>query len=172
TEASTTLNGFLMLGTETSANLVMDNNEIMARSNGATSNLYLQKEGGNIFIGDPSNFNNAHRLGVDGNAVITGNVRIGSTVGPSGYKLAVDGKAICTEVMVRLVPNWPDYVFDNKYKLQSLDEVEKYIQQNNHLPGIPSAIDLESNGLNIGEMQKLQMEKIEELTLYIIGLKK
>jgi len=74
--------------------------------------------------------------------------------------------------MVRLVPNWPDYVFDNKYKLQSLDEVEKFIQQNNRLPGIPSAITLESGGLNIGEMQKLQMEKIEELTLYIIGLKK
>jgi hypothetical protein len=63
-------------------------------------------------------------------------------------------------------------VFGKKYILPSLNEVENFIQQNNHLPGIPAAKTIEDNGLNIGEMQKLQMQKIEELTLYIIDINK
>lgn len=164
--------GYLMMGSQASTNMVMDNNEIQVRNNGAGSHLYLQNGGGNVFVGDATNFNSSHRLGVDGNAVFLGAVRIGETVTPGGYKLAVDGKAICTELLVRLVPNWPDYVFNNKYKLRGLNEVEDFIKKNNHLPGIPSAKEVESNGINVGEMQKLQMEKIEELTLYIIELKK
>lgn len=171
-EASLSTHGFLMLGTQGGSNLVMDGNEIMARFNGAAANLNLQNEGGNVFIGDPAAFTNAHRLGVDGNAVITGNMRIGTTVTPSGYKLAVDGKMICTEVLVRLVSNWPDYVFSKTHKRPGLDEVEDFIKKNNHLPGIPSAKEIETNGISVGEMQKMQMEKIEELTLYIIDLKK
>lgn len=171
-EAGISNHGHMMLGNQNGANLVIDNNEILARNNGSYANLSLQEGGGNVYIGDPSNFSSAHRLGVDGNTVITGNVRIGTTVTPSGYKLAVDGKMICTEVMVRLVANWPDYVFAKNYKLRALDEVEAFIKKNNHLPGIPSAKKIEASGLSIGEMQKLQMEKIEELTLYIIELKK
>lgn len=166
------LSGYLMMGSQSGSNMVLDNNEIQVRNNGASTHLYLQNGGGNVFIGDATNFNSSHRLGVDGNAVFTGAVRIGTTVTPSGYKLAVDGKAICTELLVRLVPNWPDYVFGKKYILPSLNEVENYIQQNNHLPGIPAAKIIEDNGLNIGEMQKLQMQKIEELTLYIIDINK
>lgn len=164
--------GYLMMGLSSGINIVADNNEIQARNSGAASHLYLQNKGGNVFIGDATNFTGSHRLGVDGNAVILGAVRIGNTATPAGYKLAVDGKAIVTELLVRLVPNWPDYVFDKNYKLPGLNEVEDFIKKNNHLPGIPSAKTLEVNGLNVGEMQKLQMEKIEELTLYIIGLKK
>ncbi|HEX6848710.1 MAG TPA: hypothetical protein VF144_17110 [Chitinophagaceae bacterium] len=170
--ASLNTHGFLMLGTVGSTNLVFDNNEILARNNGNSSPLYLQNSGGNVFIGDATNFNSAHRLGVDGNTVVTGNLRVGTTPNPSGYRLAVDGKVICTELMVRLVSNWPDYVFDHNYKLRSLKELENFINENNHLPGIPSAKDIEANGLSVGEMQKVQMEKIEELTLYIIELKK
>jgi hypothetical protein len=164
--------GYIMMGSQTSTNMAMDNNEIQVRNNGAASHLYLQNSGGNVFVGDATNFTSAHRLGVDGNAVFLGAVRIGETVTPGGYKLAVDGKAICTELLVRLVPNWPDYVFNNSYKLKGIDEVESFIKKNNHLPGIPSAKEIEANGMNVGEMQKLQMEKIEELTLYIIELKK
>jgi hypothetical protein len=171
-EASTTTHGYLMLGAENGTNMIFDNNEIQARNNGNTSTLYLQTEGGNTYIGDPVNFNSSHRLGVDGNVVVTGGLRIGTTLSPGGYKLAVDGKAICTELVVRLVPNWPDYVFAKNYKLRGLDEVEDFIKKNNHLPGIPSAKTIETTGLGLGEMQKLQMEKIEELTLYIIELKK
>lgn len=171
-EADLSTDGYLMLGSKTSTNIVIDNNEIMARNNGTASHLYLQNEGGNVTIGDPAFFNSSHKLGVEGNMVITGGLRIGATVGPGGYKLAVDGKMICTEVLVRLVANWPDYVFAKDYKLRGLDEVEDFIKKNNHLPGIPSAKKMEATGLSLGEMQKIQMEKIEELTLYIIELKK
>ncbi len=171
-ESSLATHGYLMLGSESSSNLIMDNNEIMARNNGAIAHLYLQNEGGNVTIGDPAFFNASHKLGVEGNMVVTGGLRIGTTTSPGGYKLAVDGKAICTELVVRLVPSWPDYVFAKDHKLISLDEVEDFIKKNNHLPGIPSAKTIEANGLSVGEMQKMQMEKIEELTLYIIELKK
>ncbi|MBK9257757.1 MAG: hypothetical protein IPM42_20045 [Saprospiraceae bacterium] len=172
TDASLDSHGFIMVGHVNSSNLVIDNNEILARSNGNSANLHLQEEGGNVFIGDPSPFNSAHRLGVNGHTVITGNLRVGNISNPSGYKLAVDGKVLCTELMVRLTSNWPDYVFASDYKLPKLDDVEKFIKLNHHLPGIPKAEEIESGGMNLGEMQKLQMEKIEELTLYVIELKK
>jgi len=171
-EAGLATHGYLMLGSVSGTNMVFDNNEIIARNNGIASNLYLQNGSGNVYIGDPSAFTSVHKLGVDGNTVITGNLRIGTTPTPSGYKLAVDGKMICTEVMVRLVGNWPDYVFSGNHRIPDLNEVENFIKKNQHLPGIPAARDIESNGLNIGEMQKKQMEKIEELTLYVIELKK
>jgi len=63
---------------------------------------------------------------------------------------------------------WADYVFDDNYKLMSLSEVESYIKENNHLPNIPTQKEIEEEGLSLGEMQRLQMEKIEELTLYTI----
>jgi hypothetical protein len=95
-EASASTHGYLMLGNENGTNMVFDNNEIQGRNNGNASTLYMQTDGGNMYIGDPSNFNASHRLGVDGNAVVTGGLRIGTTISPGGYKLAVDGKAICT----------------------------------------------------------------------------
>ncbi len=67
---------------------------------------------------------------------------------------------------------WADYVFAKDYKLKELNEVEEYIAENKHLPGIPSAADIEKNGLSVGKMQALHMEKIEELTLYMIELQK
>ena len=67
---------------------------------------------------------------------------------------------------------WADYVFDETYKLRSIDDVAAHIQQHKHLPGIPSAKEVEANGLKVGEMQAKMMEKIEELTLYVIELKK
>jgi hypothetical protein len=164
--------GYLMMGSQAGSNMVLDNNEIQVRNNGAAANLTLQNSGGNVYIGDLANFNSSHRLGVDGNAVVTGAVRIGTTVTPAGYKLAVDGKMICTEVMVRLVANWPDYVFGKNYTLPVLNDVESFIQKNNRLPGIPSAAQIEKEGLSLGEMQKMQMQKIEELTLYIIDINK
>ena len=68
--------------------------------------------------------------------------------------------------------NWPDFVFADEYQLPSLSEVEKSIQLNKHLPGIPSAKEIHEEGINVGEMQKLMMQKIEELTLYVIDLQK
>ena len=63
---------------------------------------------------------------------------------------------------------WPDYVFDEKYELMSLEEVKAYIKEHGHLPNVPSATNVEENGVNLGEMAKITLEKVEELTLYIL----
>jgi len=69
-------------------------------------------------------------------------------------------------------PGWPDYVFEDDYNLLPLSEVEQYIQQNKHLPQIPSAREVEENGVELGDMQRKLLLKIEELTLYIIQMQK
>lgn len=109
-----------------------------------------------------------------GNSYFSGDVRIGQNVDPySGqYKLVVDGKILSEEVRVQNSLDWPDYVFKNDYHLKSLKDVEDYILKNSHLPNIPPAEDIEENGILLGEMQTLMMEKIEELTLYIIQQEK
>ena len=90
----------------------------------------------------------------------------------TGYMLSVAGKVIAEEVKVQLKTSWPDYVFANDYKLLPIDELEKLIIKNKHLPNIPSAAEVEKNGISLGDMNKRLMEKVEELTLYIIQLKK
>lgn len=99
-------------------------------------------------------------------------LRIGSTTGATGYLLSVSGKIMCTELRVQNTSAWPDYVFADDYNLKSIDELEQHIKSEKHLPGVPSACEVEENGIAVGEMQKVMMEKIEELTLYIIELKK
>lgn len=89
-----------------------------------------------------------------------------------GYKLRVNGKVIAEELKVQLNANWPDYVFSKEYERMSLPQLEQYINKNKHLPNIPAAVEIENNGLEVGEMQRKMMEKIEELTLYLIELKK
>ena len=89
-----------------------------------------------------------------------------------GYKLRVYGKIISEEVRVQLKTAWPDYVFSKNYKLRSLPEIEKYIKENNHLPNMPAAAEVEKSGIALGEMQTKMMEKIEELTLYLIEANK
>ncbi|NAS12390.1 malectin domain-containing carbohydrate-binding protein [Poritiphilus flavus] len=96
----------------------------------------------------------------------TGNVSIG-IANPGTYKLAVDGHVRAREVRVDN-DVWPDYVFEEDYELPSLEEVAKHIQQKGHLINIPSASEIETNGLELGEMNKLLLEKVEELTLYLL----
>jgi hypothetical protein len=97
----------------------------------------------------------------------TGNVGIG-TADPKGYKLAVNGNAIFTQVKVKQFQNWPDYVFYPNYRLRPLSEVEQHIKQYRHLPDVPSATEVEKNGLDLGDNQATLLKKIEELTLYLI----
>jgi hypothetical protein len=100
-----------------------------------------------------------------------GNVGIG-TASPD-TKLAVNGTIHTKEVRVDLLaPMVPDYVFANNYKLKTLEEVDTYIKANSHLPEIPSAKEIEKNGLMLGEMNMNLLKKIEELTLYMIEMKK
>lgn len=102
----------------------------------------------------------------------SGNVGIGTVNTAAGYMLNVGGKAICEELKVQLEGSWPDYVFEKKYNLMPLDKLETFINTNKHLPNIPKASEVATEGIEVGEMQRRMMEKIEELTLYIFELKK
>lgn len=87
------------------------------------------------------------------------------------FRVKSSGNVYAREINVQLA-NFPDYVFSNTYNLKSIESLEKYIQEHKHLPGVPSATEIETNGANLGDLSKIQMEKIEELTLYVIELKK
>lgn len=93
---------------------------------------------------------------------------------PMGYNLLVQGKVMCEELKIKLKKDgngntvWYDHVFLPTYKLMSLDSLENYIVQNNHLPEIPTEADVQEHGIMAGEMNGLLLKKIEELTLYMI----
>jgi len=112
--------------------------------------------------------NNSEKMRINAN----GSVGIGTAPVPPGYKLAVLGNIIAERVRVQLVQNWPDYVFQEDYDLMTIEELNENIKQNGHLPNIPDAATMTAEGQDLGEMQVKMMEKIEELTLYIIELNK
>jgi hypothetical protein len=93
---------------------------------------------------------------------------------PAGYQLYV-AEGILTEkvkVAVKNSADWSDYVFANDYKLRSLNDVEKFVKTHKHLPGVPSAQEVVNQGVDIAKMDAKLLEKVEELTLYMIELKK
>lgn len=99
-----------------------------------------------------------------------GNVGIG-LLDPGADKLAVNGNIKAWEVKVTLT-GWPDFVFEDDHDLPTLEEVEKFIKANKHLPEIPSAKEVRENGVELGKMDSKLLQKIEELTLYIIDQEK
>jgi hypothetical protein len=120
------------------------------------------------FAADQLKFNG--KVGIGGNST-TGFGDYPTTAGGvnvSNYQLFVKGGILTEEVRVSLNNTWADYVFLKDYKLKSLKEVERYINDNGHLPNVPSAQQVKEEGIELGEMAKIQQEKIEELTLYII----
>jgi hypothetical protein len=152
----------------------------------STTGIYNTGVGGEVMLNTTAAWNRAiygkspvapnHYAGYfEGNVdVQTGNMRIGNVTTPAGYKLYVE-QGILTEkvkVAVPTSPAWADYVFAADYNLKPLSEVEAFIKENKHLPNVPSADELVKDGLDLGKMQATQMEKIEELTLYIIEMKK
>lgn len=95
-----------------------------------------------------------------------GSVGIGTTNPDPNFKLSVNGSIRSKEVKVEA--NWPDFVFYENYELLTLEEVEKHIQEKGHLPEIPSESEVTEKGINLGEMDAKLLQKIEELTLYLI----
>ncbi len=148
----------------------------LARYNTAANQTELR-----VNIGDDSSGDDAFTVGNffhgDGQwktflkVINNGNVGIGIT-NPT-QKLQVKGTVYSTEVKVDLAAGTgPDYVFEPTYDLKPLAEIETYIKENKHLPEVPSAKEMEKNGVQLGEMNMLLLKKIEELTLYILDQNK
>lgn len=133
---------------------------------GASANFWAIGEDKLVFSTDNASPNGTLTLHGDAKGASIGTAEL-----PDGYKLSVDGKVICEELHVEMSQSWPDYVFSDSYPLMSLEEVAASIAREHHLPGLPDAATIEAEGLDVAAMQRLQMEKIEELTLYVIQLK-
>jgi len=139
---------------------------------------YVQATGGHLALGaDGGNVTaSSHlRLEVDGTEHLridsSGNVGIGTTNPQS--KLAVNGTITAKELVVTIDPNkWADFVFEEGYDLMPLDQLEEHIKTNKHLPEIPSAQEVAKNGVKVGDIQTRLLQKVEELTLYVIDIKK
>ena len=105
------------------------------------------------------------------NVVVNGNLLVQGKMGifaPLVDRLCVNGCVWAKEVIADPV-GWPDYVFEKDYKLLSLAEVEAYIEKQGHLPGIPTAAEVSMNGLDLAETCVGLLQKVEELTLYLIA---
>ena len=102
-----------------------------------------------------------------GNFSTNGSMVVGNTTAQITMK--VNGEITARKLKVTQ-SGWPDYVFADGYKLPSLQEISRYIKENHRLPGVPAAAEIEKDGLEVGEMQKTMMEKIEQLTLHLIRL--
>ncbi|NMN37169.1 hypothetical protein [Pedobacter sp. SG918] len=135
--------------------------------------LYLESAGANSsrnpvpYGGGPNSY--FAKLYIDADLTAMGNVGIGTST--PNEKLAVNGKIRAKEIKVEAT-NWPDYVFEKKYQIASLGELEKYIKTNKHLPEMPSATEVESNGVELGDLVKKLLKNQEELTLHLIAQQK
>lgn len=108
---------------------------------------------------------------VNGMSHFSDTMSIGTTK-TNGSMLAVAGKISAEEVEISLTTTWPDFVFSTSYELNTLAQVEEYINQHSHLPNVPSAEEVAEKGINIAEMDAILLQKIEELTLYAIAQQK
>ena len=153
------------------------------RSGNANQHLQLGHNGTNAVIETGGNANALLQVnGQSGKAVsFGGNIFANSHIGigttnffdqstGKDYRLAVNGRIRATEI--KLYSGWADYVFASDYLLMPLADVEAYIVANGHLPNVPSAKEVEQNGVEVGVTQALLLEKIEELTLHLIRLEK
>ena len=191
-DAKMTLNsqGFLGLGTEfpnvtmvieaNNARLALRDNAGDNSANSARIEL-LENAGGNFNDGSFLWWNGAEDKlligtkegGTNTNVMVINhsglNVGIGTSQPDDNYRLSVNGKVRCKEVVVET--GWPDFVFEEDYHLLPLEEVNAHIEEHGHLPGIPSAKEVEENGIGVGQIESLLLQKIEELTLYMIDMK-
>lgn len=114
----------------------------------------------------------------NGNIEITGqgtndkSITISNNSNQDVFRVMGNGYVYATKIRVSLPNEFPDYVFQDAYELLTIEELEKFITSNNHLPNMPTACEIESEGMDIGELNRILVEKVEELTLYIIDLNK
>ncbi len=141
-----------------------DTSLIIWSNSGVNNYVSIQPSWGNTGIGT---YTPNAKLHLNGAMLIGGN----SDRIATGYSLSVAGKIISEEVKVQLKASWPDYVFAENYKLMPIEDLEKAIRQKKHLPNIPSAADVTADkGIELGDMNRRLLEKVEELTLYIIDI--
>jgi hypothetical protein len=136
-------------------------------STGSISDVrFLVRHNGSVFI-RCSDANNALEIRNGNGKAIVAYSNTGTKI------LQVENNGLLRTREIRIdAATWADFVFDKNYELPKLKDVAKYIEKNQHLPGIPSSNEIKENGINVGEMQTLQMQKIEELTLYMIEMDK
>lgn len=146
------------------------NNFVRMGHNGA--NGFLETGGsGNSKL--QVNMQSAKTVQFGGDILVANHIGVGTTnffEGNREYKLNVNGQIRAKAAHV--YPSWADYVFQSDYKLMPLDSVQEFISQNGHLPGVPSAEEVSIDGIDLGEMQAKTLEKVEELTLYLLELKR
>jgi hypothetical protein len=147
------------------------NSQIRFSGTSGTRHLIADDYGtGNLLI-KPGNGGVANSI-----VEVQGSMKIGNvtTPSPNAYSLYVE-KGILAESFkcaIKSTSDWSDYVFDECYQLRSLDEVEDYLTKNKHLPDVPSAEEMVKNGMDVAQMNALLLRKIEELTLYILEIRK
>ena len=149
------------------------------------SGNYFWSTTGNIATGADSSFigtvdtndlafrtNNIERMRIlkDGAITIPGTgLAIGTSQIPTGYMLAVKGSGLFTHLQVKSVANWPDYVFEKKYQLGTLEDLETYIEKHKHLPDVASLAKVNAEGVDLGANQAAILKNVEELALHLIG---
>ena len=163
--------GNIGIGTDDPQNKLSVQGKINLYDPSLNRNMLLSPSGGSIEMENASLYLNRNSdvfIATGGGKVGIGDFITGSGV-TNDYKLYVT-KGIRTEkVKVDIAAgSWADYVFEEDYKPATLKEVESYIKVNKHLPNIPSAEEVEKEGLNLGEMDVKLLQKVEELTLYLI----
>jgi hypothetical protein len=101
-----------------------------------------------------------------------GNVGIGTENPSLEYKLDVKGEMRACKLHANNLSNWCDYVFEDDYELMPLDSLDAFVKKNKHLPGMPTETEVMENGIDLGEMNAKLLEKVEELSLYVIAQEK
>jgi hypothetical protein len=140
---------------------------VLMNSSGTTSTSGLKA--GGVVIADDAAYANPGK----NDLIVKGKVFIGqaTTTNANSYDLGVKGKIGAKDLQLE-TSSWSDYVFAEDYKLPSLAEVERYINENKHLEGVPSEAEVKANGYSVNEMDVVLLKKVEELTLYVIEQQK
>ena len=188
---STDYDGFGICQRNTKVTLKQRENDVLEIKGYTGSGIVLKADGdiemttgttsfNDISVGGITTTDNFHAMG---NSTLDGNLSVGAnfscnsngdvtantlTVG-NGFSCNNNGYVKAKEIKVTLT-DWPDYVFEEGYDRLSLPETEKYIKENGHLPDVPSTQEVQENGVSLGEMNAILLQKIEELTLHIIDL--